>query len=43
MVKEPLFVGAEVGFLDAGGAALNRAVEQQLDGAELKASPDRLP
>ena len=37
MVKEALLIGAEVGFLDAGGTALNGAVEQQLDGAKLKA------
>ena len=37
MMEEALLVSAEVRFLDAGGTALNGAVEQQLDGAELKA------
>ena len=37
MVEEALLIGAEIGFLDAGGTALNGAVEQQLDGAKLKA------
>lgn len=36
MMEEALLVSAEVRFLDAGGTALNGAVEQQLDGAELK-------